>query len=368
MRDIPLILIVDDQPDNRRLLNDRLVSQGYATAFGCDGPEALDQVYALKPDLILLDVMMPGMDGFEVCRRLRNDADLPFIPIILVTAKSDGQDLVDGLEAGANDYLTKPVQQSALTARVRSMLRTKALHDQVEEQRLQLADLNAALERKVAAQVAVIERANRLRRFLPRNVADQILSAHDDTNLLGSKREKVAVLFADLRGFTAYAEQHAPEIVMADLNAFHRYVGPLIEHHNGTLERFLGDGIVVLFNAPLPCADPMDCAARLAKDIRAEFTAAIEMRPLSTSRLGIGIGIAFGEATLGQIGYEGRLDYAAIGPVCNLAARLCDKAADSQILASGEAVELIRHRHHVLEIGSLPLKGIAEPVVVFEVN
>ena len=166
MRDPPRILIVDDNENNRAILAARLGTQGYSTTEACDGAEALEAVRGEAPDLILLDVTMPRMDGLEACRRLKHDASLGFIPVILVTARSDSKDVIAGLEAGADEYLTKPVDQSALVARVRSMLRIKELHDRAKQQAAELAAWNDELERRVAEQVIQIERAGRLKRFL----------------------------------------------------------------------------------------------------------------------------------------------------------------------------------------------------------
>lgn len=365
MRDMPLILIVDDQPDNRNILDARLRAQGYDTAQASDGEDALNKIHALLPDLVLLDVMMPKIDGFEVCRRMRATSSLPFIPIVLVTALTETQDMVTGLDAGANDYLTKPVDKAALTARVRSMLRIKALHDQVQAQRVELSEWNADLKSKVAAQVLVIERTNRLRRFLPKPVAEQVLASADKDNPLNTNRTEVAVLFADLRGFTAFAEQQPPDVVMGALEAFHKCAGPLIETYGATLERFLGDGIVVLFNAPLPCPNAVERAVDLSREIHREFRESVKPLFGNKNDLGLGIGIAYGLATLGFIGYESRLDYAAIGPPSNLASRLCDLAIDGQSLISEEAVNHCANSEHFIDIGTVELKGIGGPVNVF---
>jgi len=365
MRGKPLILIVDDQPDNREILDVRLRAQGYDTSQANDGEEALDKIRALLPDLVLLDVMMPKLDGFEVCRRVRATTDLPFIPIVLVTARTETQDMVTGLDAGANDYLTKPVDKIALTARVRSMLRIKALHDQVQAQKAELSLWNADLKSKVAAQVQVIERTNRLRRFLPKQVAEQILAATDKDNPLDTNRTEIAVLFADIRGFTAFAEQQPPEVIMSALETFHQCAGPLIESYGATLERFLGDGIVVLFNAPLPCPNAVERAVDLSREIHREFRESVKPHFGNKNDLGLGIGIAYGLATLGYIGYEGRLDYAAIGPPSNLASRLCDMAIDGQSLISEEAVKHCANPEHFIDTGTAELKGIGSPIHVF---
>lgn len=366
MRDPPLILIVDDNQDNRDILQARLTSQDYATAVAVNGAEALAQVEALEPDLILLDVMMPELDGLEVSRRLRANPALPFIPIVLVTAKAAVEDVVAGLEAGADDYLTKPVEHAALLARVRSMLRIKALQDEVEAQRAELAAWNLTLQKRVDEQVQEIERIGRLRRFLAPQVADLLMSQGGEAQL-ESHRAEVTVLFTDLRGFTAFAERAEPKRVMAALAAYHELAGPLINRYEGTLERFLGDGIMVLFNDPVPCPDPAARAVRLALELRAGFVPALAPFQEENAQLGLGIGIAHGLATMGPIGFEGRFDYAAIGSPANLAARLCNEAEDGQILVSDEIAQAVSSLAHMADIGMVSLKGFADSILVHDV-
>lgn len=368
MREPPLILLADDDPDQRDILVWRLKSQGYATAVAADGAQALATARADRPDLVLLDAMMPGIDGFEVCRRLKADPSLPFMPIVLVTGRAAVSDVVAGLEAGADDYLAKPVEHAALIARVRSILRTKALHDRVQEQATELASWNRTLERRVAEQVAEIERTSRLRRFLPPQVADLIVASGRGDGLLESHRADVTVVFCDLRGFTAFAERAGAEQVMGVLREFHAALGPLVHRFEGTLERFLGDGFVVLFNDPVPCPDPAARAVRMAVAMR---DAARDLGVSWLSRgfaLGFGVGIAQGQATLGPIGFEGRYDYAAIGSVANLSARLCDEAADGQILLSETVAAAVEPIARVEPLGPLSLKGFGAPVPVAAVT
>lgn len=210
MHNPPRILIVDDNETNRDILRTRLDPHGYELLEAADGEAAIAAARTHHPDLILLDVMMPKIDGIEVCRRIKSDADLPFIAIILVTAKADTKDVVAGLEAGADEYLTKPVDQAALVARVKSMLRMKDLTDRVGEQAADLAKWNKTLEERVQEQVTKIERLGRLKRFLPPQVAELILTSGDD-RVLDSHRREVTVLFCDLRGFTAFSETSEPE-------------------------------------------------------------------------------------------------------------------------------------------------------------
>ena len=327
----PRILIVDDNETNRDILRSRLGPQGYELLEAADGEEALAAARQHHPDLILLDVMMPKMDGIEACRQIKADASLPFMPVVLVTAKSDSKDVVAGLEAGADEYLTKPLDQSALVARVKSMLRMKELTDQVRAQAADLAAWNRTLEERVERQLTQIERMDRMKRFLPPQVAELILSSGDDS-VLDSHRRDVTVVFCDLRGFTAFSETSAPEEVMDTLREYHETVGAIIHKFSGTIEHFAGDGLMALLNDPVPCPDSCIQAVRMAAEMRAAVAELTAKWRNYGFELGFGIGIAHGYATLGRIGFEDRHEYAAIGVVPNLAARLCGEAKDGQIL------------------------------------
>ena len=371
MRTPPLILVVDDNPMNVDILQARLRANGYEIITAADGEEALAAVREQRPDLVLLDVMMPKMDGIQVCRELRADPTLPFIPIILVTAKTDTKDVVAGLEAGGDEYLTKPVDQAALVARVKSMLRIKALHETVQEQaarlEVQAAELqqwNKTLEQRVADQVAELERVGRLKRFFSPQLAELIVAGGAEDPLKSHRRE-VTVVFLDLRGFTAFAETAEPEEVMGVLREYHAEMGRLILAHEGTLERFTGDGMMIFFNDPVPVPDAPERALRMAVEMRQRVDELLVKWRKRGYDLDLGIGIAQGYATIGAIGFEGRWDYGAIGTVTNLAARLCGEAKPGQILISrrllGTMDELIR----VEPLGDLTLKGFLKPVPAF---
>ncbi|HYD05261.1 MAG TPA: response regulator, partial [Reyranella sp.] len=296
----------------------RLDSMGYVVHVATDGEQALAAAREKLPDLILLDIMMPKIDGLEVVRQLKADKSLPFMPVILVTAKAAPKDVAAGLDAGGDDYLTKPIDHGALMARVRAMLRIKELHDQVES-------MNRDLARQVREQVDELERVGRLRRFLAPQLAQAIVSAGDEKVLENHRREIVA-MFTDLRGFTSFAETAEPEDIMGMLAEYHGALGPLIRKYEGTLDRFTGDGMLIFFNDPLPCPDAPERAARLAIEMR---DAVRQLKPQWAKRghkLGFGVGMAQGYATLGRIGFEDRSDYTAIGAVINLAARLCGEA------------------------------------------
>jgi adenylate cyclase len=366
MNNPPRILVVDDNATNRDILTTRLKAHGYEALQAADGQEALAAVKQQRPDLILLDVMMPKLDGIETCRRLKGDDTLPFLPIILVTARADSKDIVAGLEAGADEYLTKPVDQAALIARVRSVLRIKMLHDQVQAQAADLAEWNRTLERRVAEQVTEIERIGRLKRFLPPQVA-QLVSSGDE-RVLESHRREVTVVFCDLRGFTAFAESAEPEEVIAILRDYYGALGGLIDKFEGTVERFAGDGIMVLFNDPLPCEAPWARAVQMAAAMRDGVAKLAANWRTRGHDLGFGIGIAHGFATLGCIGFEGRLQYSATGTVANLASRLCDQAQNGQILVDAKVRAEVEALAELESIGELDLKGFRRPVTAFNVR
>jgi class 3 adenylate cyclase/CheY-like chemotaxis protein len=365
MHDPPLILVVDDNEANRDILATRLEANGYRPIQAADGEEALAATREHLPDLLLLDVMMPKIDGIEVCRQLKADKSLPFTPIILVTAKTDTKDIVQGLDAGADEYLTKPVDQGSLVARVRSALRQKTLHDEVARQARELAEWNRTLEARVEAQLGEIERANGLKRFLAPQIAD-VISAGDQ-RALDSHRREVTVVFCDLRGFTAFSESAEPEEVLGVLRAYHAALGALIHEHEGTLERFTGDGVMVFFNDPVPCPEPAAKAVRMAVAMRRRCGELAVTWRKHGYELGFGVGIAHGYATLGRIGFEGRSDYAAIGSVVNLAARLCGEAAAGQIVVERKVLIAVEALTETEELGALTLKGFHRPIPAFNI-
>jgi adenylate cyclase len=373
MRTPPLILVVDDVADNVEILRLRLESQGYEVVAAADGEAALETIRDQLPDLVLLDIMMPKLDGIGAVKALKADPSLPFIPVILVTARADSKDVVAGLEAGADDYLTKPVDQAALMARVRAMLRIKGLHDTVQEQARRLEDQaaelslwNRDLQARVQSQLGELERMGSLKRFLAPQLAEMIVSRGEE-RILETHRRDIVVVFCDLRGFTAFAETAEPEEVLDLLREYHEALGALVTRSEGTLDHFSGDGIMVFFNDPLPCPDPAERAVAMAVAMR-EAVATLQVGWRRRGRqIGFGVGIAQGYATLGQIGFAERVDYTAIGTVCNLAARLCDAAADQQILVSKRIAAVVEASVKLEEIGEISLKGFSQTVAAYNV-
>jgi adenylate cyclase len=367
-RERPLILVVDDIAENLDIVTTRLEAQGYDVETARNGQEAIEKTRQFRPDLLLLDVMMPGIDGIEVTQRLKGDEATKAIPILLLTAKSSVEDVVVGLDAGGDDYVTKPFDQMTLVARVRSLLRTKRLYDTVQRQAAELASLNRDLEDRVRRQVEELGRAKELKRFLPPQLAGMLLSEGSEARILEHHRREIVALFCDLRGFTSFAEIAEPEDVMDFLNAYHAKLGPLVHEAEGTLERFLGDGMMVIFNDPMPCPDPATRAVRLAVAMRSSFLSLAQNWGHRGYNVGFGIGIAQGYATMGRIGFEGRLDYAAIGTVTNVAARLCAKARDNEIFVTQRIVDEVEGIASTFLVGDLALKGLSRPVAVYNIE
>jgi DNA-binding response OmpR family regulator len=355
------ILIVDDTPANVRLLDAILTSHGYEARGAATGEEALEIIYGDEtPDLVLLDIQMPGIDGYEVCRRIRDNDPTAMLPVIMVTA-SGNEEKVSALEAGADDFVSRPFDHAELLARVRSLLRIKEYHDTVVGQAAELAAWNRVLEDQVNEQVEEMQRLHRLRRFLPATVADAVLSTGNES-VLQPHRRQVALVFCDLRGFTHFASSVEPEEVLSALTSYHTAVGEVVRRYTATVGWFAGDGVMMFFNDPLPCEDPALSAVTAADELRDALRSFSEHWEQRGHRLGIGIGIAFGYATLGVIGFEGRYEYTAIGPVVNLAARLCDQAKSSEVLLSQQAVIAVRDRVDVSECGQLEINGVDETV------
>ena len=358
------VLVVDDNPANVKLLEDLLGFHGYDVEAVSGGAAALARLRARAPDLLLLDVLMPGMSGYEVCRAVRADPALAMLPVVMVTALDDREERVRGLEAGADDFLSKPINPPELVARVRSLLRIRALYETVQRQAEQLAAWNRTLEARVAEQVGHVEKLQRLKRFFSPQLAELILAGGADDPLESHRRE-ITVVFLDLRGFTAFAESSEPEEVMAALAEFHRAMGRRILEFQGTLERFTGDGLMVFFNDPLPIHEPARRAVGMAFAMQEDALKLAAQWKKRGYDLGLGIGIAQGYATVGAIGFEGRIDYGAIGTVTNMANRLCDLAEAGHILASQRVFAEVEEGVYADDLGEVALHGFKRPVRAF---
>ncbi|HMK14666.1 MAG TPA: response regulator [Burkholderiales bacterium] len=367
------ILIVDDTQENILLLSEVLESD-YLTKAAIDGERALKIAFGAEPpDLILLDVMMPGMSGYEVCKRLKENPNTRQIPVIFITAMNEVEDETKGLELGAVDYITKPISPPIVIARVKTHLERyeqkrelQRMVVKLEEQARELAAWNQKLEQRVAEGIAQLDRLGRMKRFFSPAVADLILSGNADDPLKTHRRE-IVVVFLDLRGFTTFSESADPEEVMSVLAEYHAAMGELIMKHAGTLERFAGDGIMIFFNDPVLVPNPAAQAVSMALEMQQRFKGLAAAWARRGYELSLGIGIAQGYATIGAIGFEGRRDYGAIGNVTNLAARLCGEAQGGQILVSQRVEGALGDVAKSQPIGDVSLKGFNKPIKAFEI-
>jgi class 3 adenylate cyclase len=360
-----VLLVVDDLPMNRRLMQAILTPHDYEVLEAESGEEALSLLEDGRTDLVLLDLLMPGMDGHEACRRIRANPETAYVPVVMVTASGTAEK-VRAIDAGADDFITKPLDQAELLGRVRSLLRVKRYHDTVIAQAAELAAWNQELEARVAQQVERLDRYGRLRRFFSPQITRLLLDQGDDSFLTSHRREITAV-FCDLRGFTGFAETSDPEEVMSVLAAYHRALGDLVFKYEGTLEHFAGDGLLVFFNDPIPVSDAPARAVRMAVRMREAVTELADGWRRHGYELGFGVGIARGFATLGQIGFEGRYDYAAIGTVTNLSARLSSHAKAGQILVSQRVMVGAESVAVGRPLGPLELRGFSKPLAAYEI-
>ena len=362
------LLVVDDDEGNRYTLERRLTREGYTNlTMANDGQQALELLHSRRFDLVLLDIMMPQMNGYQVLEHMKANPDLRDLPVIMISAIDEMPSVVRCIELGAEDYLPKPFDATLLRARVAATLEKKALRDEVQSQAAQLAEWNRELERRVQEQVSQLDRLGRLKSFFSPQLAETIVNGGGE-DLLKTHRREVVVAFLDMRGFTAFTDRSEPEEVMGVLSEYHRAMGQLIMLHEGTLEHFAGDGIMIVFNDPIALPSPIANAVKMALTMQEHF---VPLRTAWKKRgydLDLGIGIAQGYATLGAIGFEGRWEYSCIGSVTNLAARLCGEAKGGQILTNQKTLSRIEDAVHAEPLGEIAFKGIVHPVPVFNIT
>jgi len=359
------ILVVDDVRENVRLLEAVLEAHGYEVVSATDGEAALELVVSAEPDLVLLDVQMPQLDGYAVCSRLRAQDETAVLPVIMLTA-SEGSEKTRAIEAGADDFIPKPFNRDELLTRIRSLLRIKRYHDTIRSQAAELLELNRTLEERVQTQLEQLERLQRLRRFLSPQLADAIVSSGDES-ILRSHRRQVAMIFVDLRGWTNFVDAVEPEELMRVLNDFHGTIGGLVRRFDATVGFIEGDGVQLFFNDPIEVPDAALRAIRLGCTLRDEMSDLTQRWQKRGYDLDFGAGMALGYATCGEVGFEERSDYAAIGAVTNLASRLADEAAPGQILITQRLYAEVEDDVDVQPVGEFRLKGFQRPVPAFDV-
>jgi len=351
----PALLVVDDSEDNRYTLTRLLAREGYGDVTTADdGRQGLARLHERPFDLLLLDIMMPEMTGYEVLEAIRGDAGLRHVPVVVISAVDEMESIVRCVQLGAVDYLTKPFNAVLLRARIAAALDRKRLHDE-------LAEANRSLEQRVREQVAQLERLGRLRRVVSPQLAEMIVAGETD-DPLDTHRRQITVVAVDLLGFSTLAETAEPEEVMSVLRGFHAEMGALIQIHQGTLERFTGDGMMIFFNDPVPVPNPAERALRMALAMRERAAALTTTWARLGYTLALRVGIAHGYATLGAIGFEGRWDYGAVGAVTGLAARLCAEAEGGQVLVTSRVANAVEGLVDHEEVGALPLRGFLKPV------
>lgn len=339
------ILVVDDNADNVQLLLDIFASMNLDVVSAFNGADALHSVAARHPDLIILDVNMPGMSGFEVCEKLKSSSDTAHIPILMLTALEDVDHRVEGLKLGADDYLIKPFNPRELMERVRTRLRLKSETDQLRHMQ---EIVRSTFERYVSS-----------------SVVEQLL--RDPSRIkLGGTLQEITVLFADLEGFTGISEKTAPAELLHVLNQYHTMIVSVICDQGGTIDKFIGDGVMALFNTPLEQPDHALRAVRAAWRIRSMLnTFHQQFDPLF--RMKINFGIHSGMAVVGNVGAPHLMNYTAVGDTVNLAARLQQMSFEGRILISHAAFERVQN-HVVTEcIGAVKIKGRSESVMTYEV-
>ena len=338
----PIVLVADDNADLRAYLN-RILSKAYRVMLASDGEMALEQARTSRPELILTDVMMPQMSGYDLLREVRKDAHLQTTPVIFLTARAGTEARIESFEAGADDYIAKPFDEHEVLARVGNLIRGRAQERQLHELRME-----------------------KLSKFMPAPIARVVLSQGSE-ELLKAHRREITVLFVDLRDFTRFAELAEPEELMAVLRDYQAEIGSLVSTFQGTLERYSGDAVMIFFNDPVPIPNHVEQAVRMAVAMRTRVGDLCQKWSRNGIDLGVGIGIATGYATLGLVGFQDRHDYAAIGTVTNLAARLCAEAKHQQILVPEQIVHLLEGIVEAEPVGPLQLKGIHRTITAYDI-
>lgn len=341
----PKVLVVDDNALNREVLEVHFTQLGAEVQTAADGFQALETATRLPPDLILLDVQMPRMDGYEACRYLKTHPATQFVPIVMVTALDSDEDKIRAIQAGADDFITKPYSTVLLMTRARALLKIKHLNDQVQS--------SNRLLRKV------------LHRYVAGDVADVILTDPEKYLKLGGEQLPITVLFADIRGFTHFTEQHTAAETVETLNRVFARLTPIILRQRGTFDKYMGDAIMAFYGAPLAGPDDPVRAVQTALEMQAAMAQLRAETAGPLADLHLGIGLHSGEATVGNVGSETLMDYTVIGDTVNVASRLQNEAQGGEILISEATYALVKDRYAARRLGPRAIHGRSEPVTVY---
>ncbi|MBN1564595.1 MAG: response regulator [Anaerolineae bacterium] len=337
------VMVAEDNRDSRELVSDILESLGHTPVVAANGRIALEKIIAEPPDLVILDVNMPEMDGFEVCAALKRNPTTTKIPVLMLTAQTDIESRVRGLGLGADDYLPKPFHPRELIARIETRLRAKEETDSLRQQREQI--------RKT------------FERFVTHEIVEQLIADPSSVQLGGALRT-ITVLFADLEGFTTLAEHTDPEHLIEILNAYHLLLVQHIKANGGTVDKFLGDGVMALYNTPLPQEDHALRAVKTAVHIR-EALAEFHQKFPPIFRMGVNFGIHTGPAIVGNVGTPDLMDFTAVGDTVNLASRLQGLSDNNEITVSENTFSLVAKHVIGQRMGERSVRGREEHVVTY---
>ena len=340
------ILVADDNPDNIDLIRDILETVGYDIDVAYDGPTAIQSAKDEIPDLMILDVNMPGMSGFEVVEHIKKDEALAEVPVIMLTALSAVENRVQAMDLGAEDYLTKPYSPKELIARVNRRLQSKVATDDLRQKQQAIRD---TFERFVAAPVV------------------QQLLKNPETVQLGGQQQEVTVLFADMEGFTSLAERTEPEKLLSVLNEYHSLVVKVIQKYQGTIDKFIGDCVMALYNTPVKQPEHIANAVKSALHIQDDLHW-LHQRLEPRYRMKINFGIHTGIAVVGNVGTSELMDFTAVGDTVNVAARLQGIADNGQILISDLVYHTVENFVLGRSRGALQVKGRSQPVNIYEIS
>ncbi|MFA5859608.1 MAG: adenylate/guanylate cyclase domain-containing protein [Elusimicrobiota bacterium] len=347
MRDKPVILVVDDQPQNIELIEAYLYPQGCEIIKALNGEKALEILSNHKIDLILLDVMMSGMNGYEVCRRIKKDPNNAFLPIVILTSLDNIEAKIEGLEAGADDFLNKPSHKIELIARVKNLLKMKFFHDEVE------------LRNKLISSM--------LHRYVNSFAIEQIIANPGIYSKLGGDRKEVAAFFCDLRGFTSLSENMNADELIHFLNSIYKVLTGIVFTNKGTFDKYIGDCIMAFWGAPIELEEETLWSIRAAVEMQKAFKDLRQSWPPELQNLGIGIGINYGDVVVGNIGTEEAMDYTIIGDIVNTAQRVESIARPGQILITENVLLQVEGKIKIHTLEPVQLKGKLLPVKIYEV-